>query len=450
MSTPASPSAAPSAEYTEHLSNLVAIPSLSHEHLYFLGPIGNPDSTEFIIAETNRIPFRLANPNLGHWKNIFKSWPSLEKTTPEKTNSAKDEPLMASAAYFWSNILNAFLFNQGPMTPTLLDITMITGGWSGYVAAYMGKGSVTPREHTAFLLMWLEKFLFCGSSCGPTTNWQFLAKALETKKQIPLGKILLDYLYQMLSNASAKIATGSVVGAGGPWWLLQSWLNLVVMKVVNRPSLIDAEFPRLEPITSDDGEDLTHHRCIFYDGFQKDAQVWFPYEDSVNFDLQSDFRLEDINSENFDKSREVFLAAISPCILPVGIHQGRNIQVSYEFYHPMSSARQFGMGQLLIGLYFADKIQCRGEISPTLMMDRLLNLPRPSLGSIDNIELERFSSRNFDRWWGEWKQHIFHQSASMYMIDLFPDVVPQTTESSPPRKSNSGRDIEYVSRPEIH
>jgi hypothetical protein len=197
----------------------------------------------------------------------------------------------------------------------------------------------------------------------------------------------------------------------------------------------------------------------------------------MDFELPSDFRFEEINSEKYDKSREVFSAAISPCILPVGIHQGRNIQVSYEFYHPMSSARQFGMGQLLIGLYFADKIQCRGEISPTLMMDRLLNLPRPSLGSIDNIELERFSSRNFDRWWGEWKQHIFHQSASMYMTDLFPDVVPQvdlhfvnsvritvsrfvfrlisssilqTTESSPPRKSNSGRDIEYVSRPEIH
>jgi hypothetical protein len=103
---------------------------------------------------------------------------------------------MVSATYFWSNALNAFLFNQGPMTPTLLDITMITGldvtssanpmnlntknqfdfrtkrigGWSGYVAAYMGKGSVTPREHTAFLLVCLEKFLFCGSSCGPTTN----------------------------------------------------------------------------------------------------------------------------------------------------------------------------------------------------------------------------------------------------------------------------------------
>jgi hypothetical protein len=34
---------------------------------------------------------------------------------------------MAAASYFWSNIINTFLFNQGPMTPTLIDITMITG-----------------------------------------------------------------------------------------------------------------------------------------------------------------------------------------------------------------------------------------------------------------------------------------------------------------------------------
>nr|ABA91226.1 hypothetical protein LOC_Os11g02910 [Oryza sativa Japonica Group] len=368
MSTSASPSAAPSAEYAEHLSNLVAIPSLSHEHHYFLGPIGNPDPTEFIIAETNRIPFRLANPNLGHWKNTFKSWPALEKTSPEKN-------------------------------------------WS-----------------------------VC---CGPTTNWQFLAEALEIKRQFPLGKILLGYLYQMLNNASAKIAVGSVVGAGGPWWLLQTWLNLVAMKAVNWPSVAEAEFPRLESITDDDGVERTHRRCMsygeyaftpadagaklsteflkdwffsFYDGFQKDARVW-----------------------------EIFTTAVSPCILLVVIHQGRNIQTSYEFYHPMSSARQFGMGQMPIGLYFVDKIQCRGDITSALMMDRLLNIPGPPLGSIENIELARFRSKAFDRWWGEWKLHLFHQLASMYMTDLFPDVIPQTTESSPPRKSNSGKDIEYAS-----
>nr|ABA97232.1 hypothetical protein LOC_Os12g14280 [Oryza sativa Japonica Group] len=389
MSSSASPSATPSA------STL----SLSHENYYFLGPVGNPDPTEFFIGETNRIPFRLANPDLGHWKNTFKSWPSLEKTRPEKSwitwfksmsaskrvhwdeigigqaldltiaNSAKDEPLMATASYFWSNTINAFLFNQGPMTPTLIDIIMITGldvtlsansmslntknqydfktksigGWSGYVAAYMGQGSVTPREHVAFLLMWLEKFLFCGSSCGPTTNWQFVAEALEAKKQFPLRKILLGYLYQMLNNASAKLAVGSVVGA-------------------------EAEFPRLEPIVDNDGEERTHRRCTsygeyasiptdaeaklsaellkdwfcnFYEGFQKHTQVWFLYEDSTLLENPLDFIFEDINNERYQKPREISSAAISPY--------------------------------------------------------------------------------------------------------LFPDVVPQTTEFSPPRQSNSGRNIEYAS-----
>nr|ABF96294.1 hypothetical protein LOC_Os03g26690 [Oryza sativa Japonica Group] len=422
-----SPSAAPPAEYAEHLSNLVAVPSLSHDHQYFLGPIGNLDPTEFIIVETNRIPFRLANPNISHWKNTFKSWPSLEKSWPvwykrvsasmqahwdeigigqalslTIANSAKDEPLIAAATYFWSNTLNAFLFNQGPMTPTLLDIIMITGldvtssansmslntkntfdfktksigGWSGYIAAYMGKRPVTSREHVAFLLMWLEKFLFCGSSSGPTTNWQFLAEALETKRQFPLGKILLGYLYQMLNNASAKIAVGSVVGAGGPWWLLQSWLNLVAMKAVNQPSVTEAEFPRLEPITDEDGEERTHRRLS-----------------CIDFDLQ----LEDqINWHALEPKGKIFWTC-------TGVKQ---ISQASCFY--------------------------------------INNIPRPQLGSIENIELARFRSKAFDRWWGEWKLHLFHQSASMYMIDLFLEAIPQTTESSPPCKSKSGEDIDYA------
>jgi hypothetical protein len=120
---------------------LVAIPCLAHEHQFFLGPISDLDPTELIIAETSRISYRIGNPNLNHWKNIFKSWPSLEKSWPAwykhvsaskqvhwnelgisqalaltLENSAKDETLMASATYFWSNTLNAFMFNQGPMS----------------------------------------------------------------------------------------------------------------------------------------------------------------------------------------------------------------------------------------------------------------------------------------------------------------------------------------------
>lgn len=66
------------------------------------------------------------------------------------------------------------------------------------------------------------------------------------------------------------------------------------------------------------------------------------------------------------------------------------------------------MGQLPIGLYFVDKIQTKGEITSALMMDRLLNIRGPPLGSIDNIQLALVRSAAFNRWWIEWKKHLFH------------------------------------------
>jgi hypothetical protein len=231
-----------------------------------------------------------------------------------------------------------------------------------------------------------------------------------------------------------------VVGAGGPWWLLQVWLNLHTIKVSKRSDLAEADFLALEPTEDDEGNEITTRRCMsfgeaacsyagseqsteffsnwfsnFYDGFLRDSRILFAYEHSNNFEYPADFRFDDINSEKFEKSREVFAMAISPCILPVGVHRGRNIQVSYEFYHPMSAARQHGMGQLPIGLFFANKIQTTGEITSALMMDRLLNIPGPPLGSIENIQLALARSKAFDQWWIEWKKHIFHESASMYL-----------------------------------
>ena len=39
----------------------------------------------------------------------------------------RNEPMLISASYFWSDAVNAFLFGHGPMTPTLLDVMMLTG-----------------------------------------------------------------------------------------------------------------------------------------------------------------------------------------------------------------------------------------------------------------------------------------------------------------------------------
>nr|AAT01409.1 hypothetical protein [Oryza sativa Japonica Group] len=135
-----------------HLAHQIDVPSIADNLQLFLGPIGNLDPTEFINGETNRILFRFANPDLSQWKGTFKSWPSAEITWPAwfkrmraskldhwleigisqalaltAANMARNEPMMIAAAYFWSTAMYAFLFSQGPMTPTLLDIIMITG-----------------------------------------------------------------------------------------------------------------------------------------------------------------------------------------------------------------------------------------------------------------------------------------------------------------------------------
>jgi len=44
--------------------------------------MGDPDPTDFINLETNRIPFKVANMNLD-WSQAFRSWPS---STPRWRN----------------------------------------------------------------------------------------------------------------------------------------------------------------------------------------------------------------------------------------------------------------------------------------------------------------------------------------------------------------------------
>ena len=102
--------------------------------------------------------------------------------------------MMIVAAYFWSDTFNAFMFGHGPASPTLADVLMLTGldisttddsgifsrkpkhrvdthnigGWLGYIQKYRQTRSVSQREHAIFLNMWLDKFIFCDRSVGPT------------------------------------------------------------------------------------------------------------------------------------------------------------------------------------------------------------------------------------------------------------------------------------------
>ena len=93
----------------------------------------------------------------------------------------RNDPLLISASYFWSNTLNAFIFGHGPMAITLADVYMLTGvritgsmqpydflsveskklakisdctGWASYILNHIGdRSTVSEREYVAFLNM---------------------------------------------------------------------------------------------------------------------------------------------------------------------------------------------------------------------------------------------------------------------------------------------------------
>ena len=119
----------------------------------------------------------------------------------------RNDSLLIAASYFWSNALNAFIFGRGLMTITQTDVYMLTGlritgsmqpykylsagskklakiadctGWASYILNHAGDGSVvSEREYVAFLNMWLERFILCGPSCGPTYNHKLMAEHLH-------------------------------------------------------------------------------------------------------------------------------------------------------------------------------------------------------------------------------------------------------------------------------
>ena len=112
------------------------------------------------------------------------------------------------------------------MTPTLLDVVMITGlnitspspsafilpkvpfklssktectNWGAYLKRHLkNKGPVTEKEHTAFLNFWLEHFIFCGPSLAPTKKYLSLAYQLAKGVQISIGKLFLGEVYRYL------------------------------------------------------------------------------------------------------------------------------------------------------------------------------------------------------------------------------------------------------------
>ena len=63
------------------MRNEILIPSTIASNIYFLGPMGDPDPSDFIYQETNQIPFKQSVVDLSSWntKTPFRNWPKMPK-----------------------------------------------------------------------------------------------------------------------------------------------------------------------------------------------------------------------------------------------------------------------------------------------------------------------------------------------------------------------------------
>lgn len=48
---------------------------MTRKHI-FLGPVGDPDPTDFINMETERLPFKQSRMKLSDWSRTFRTWPN--------------------------------------------------------------------------------------------------------------------------------------------------------------------------------------------------------------------------------------------------------------------------------------------------------------------------------------------------------------------------------------
>ena len=136
------------------MRNEILIPSAVAPNVYFLGPMGDPDPSDYIHQETNRIPFKQSVMDLSsqNTKTSFRNWPKMPRgwrdwfhkisekkdrdweiydlnqwLTLSLSKMERNDSLLISTSYFWSNTLNTFVFCHGTMTITLTDVYMLTG-----------------------------------------------------------------------------------------------------------------------------------------------------------------------------------------------------------------------------------------------------------------------------------------------------------------------------------
>jgi hypothetical protein len=328
----------------------------------------------------------------------------------------KNENFLKTIGYFWSDALNYFLFGHSPMTPTFMDVVMITGldiaspspsaynllevpfrlssksectNWGAYLNHHVKtKGPVTEREHTAFLNFWLEHFIFYGPSLAPTKNYLSLAYELAKGATIGLSKLFLGEVYRYLHLMSLSLLFQKKLKTGGPWWFIQLWAHLYFQSYIpNFSVLADNSFSdqtgrRIKctsygqalyslPSSKLNLKDALGWFKVFYRGL--DNPLFFPYAAFDSFENPISFRLDSFTDD--ESTRHLYSIMIRSCFLPVGMStSNRIIKPGYESYQPVVAARQLGLGQVPPHFFLHHLIESRVDLPDLVTSQKCYNL----------------------------------------------------------------------------
>jgi hypothetical protein len=293
---------------------------------------------------------------------------------------------------------------------------------------------VTEKEHTAFLNLWLEHFIFCGPSLAPTKNYLPLAYELAKGSTVGLGKLFLGEVYRYLHLMSLSLLTQKKLRTGGPWWFIQLWAHLYFQDhIPNFLVLANNSFPdqsgrrirctsfgqalysllgsKLNP------SDASSWFRIFYRGL--DNPIFLSYTEFEIFENPITFRLADFADDG--STRHLYSIMICPCFLPVDMStSNRIIKPGYEFYQPVIAAWQFGLRQVPPHFFLHHLTTSRADLPDNLTSQKCYSLFCDLLTLIP-VDLSFTSSAiGFGNWWSMWKTHVFWKALGpmLQQIDI--------------------------------
>jgi len=197
--------------------------------------------------------------------------------------------------------------------------------------------------------MWLDKFVFCGRSAGPTSVYLAAAERLANGGRFPLGRYLLGSAYHLLHQVTKKLLLGQPIGnLGGPWWFINMWLSLHMHKLLGfdlfaqrfprdiaedyeldeeesatRPPLNFGEAAIVLPGTGGNVDQVSRFFQTLYEGLTRDQRAWMPYEDP---DTRFPLVFHQFN-DALNKDHDVMMAIITPRAIPVNLFGGRKASV---------------------------------------------------------------------------------------------------------------------------